>query len=131
MEISSERLRDLLVDPREKLNFEVKNWLDLKNSKDDKATLAKAILALANHGGGFIALGLVETASGVTEAEGRPATLDGYGQDLINGIVQNYCDPPFHCDVQSIENPADAIFPIIVVPGGHRVPVRARGAGPN
>ncbi|MEH0075638.1 RNA-binding domain-containing protein [Pannonibacter sp. Pt2] len=131
MEISRERLRDLLVAPREDLDFEVKNWLNLQGSNDDKATLAKAILALANHGGGFIVLGLTEADDGVREAEGRPATLDGYNQDLINGIVQYYCDPPFHCAVHIIPNPAGAMFPIVVVPGGHRVPVRARRAGPN
>lgn len=131
MAISRERLRDLLVDPREALDFEVKNWLDLRGSNDDKATFAKAVLALANHGGGFIALGLVETDAGVEEAVGRPSTLDGYSQDLINGVVQNYCDPPFHCAVHIVANPAGATFPIVIVPGGHRVPVRARRAGPN
>lgn len=131
MEISRERLRDLLVDPREDLYLEVKNWLDLRGSNHDKATFAKAVLALANHGGGFITLGLIETDAGVEEAEGRPAALDDYSQDLINGIVQNYCDPPFHCAVHIVANPAGAIFPIVNVPGGHRVPVRARRAGPN
>ena len=130
-EFSRERLADLLVDPREDLNFEVKNWLDLQGSNEDKATFAKAVLALANHGGGFVALGLLEAEEGIIEAEGRPATLDGYSQDLINGIVQNYCDPPFHCAVQLIPSPDGALFPIVIVPGGHRVPVRARRAGPH
>ena len=76
-------------------------------------------------------LGLVETEEGIVEAGGRPATLDGYSQDLINGIVQNYCDPPFHCSVHIVPSPAGALFPMIIVPGGHRVPVRARRAGPN
>ena len=131
MTASGERLSDLLVDPREDLDCEVKNWLDLLGSNDDKATLAKAVLALANHGGGFIILGLVEIDAGIVEAEGRPATLDGYSQDLINGIVQNYSDPPFHCAVHIVANPAGAVFPIVLVPGGHRVPIRARRAGPN
>ncbi|WP_157470177.1 hypothetical protein [Desulfobulbus elongatus] len=74
--ITRERLSDLLIDPREDLNFEVKNWLDLQNSNEDKATFAKAVLALANHGGGFIALGLFETDSRIVEAEGRPATFE-------------------------------------------------------
>ena len=131
IEITNERLSDLLVDPRERLDFEVKNWLDLQVSNEDKATFAKAVLALANHGGGFIALGLVETDNGIIEAEGRPATFDGYRQDLINGIVHNYCDPPFHCAVHVVPNQTNALFPIVIVPGGHRVPVRARRAGPN
>ncbi|HBH29112.1 MAG TPA: hypothetical protein DDX99_09760 [Desulfofustis sp.] len=129
--ITRERLSDLLVDPREDLDFEVKNWLDLQNSNEDKATFAKAILALANHGGGFVALGLLETDSGIVEAEGRPATLDRYSQDLINGIVQNYCDPPFHCAVHIVASPDETLYPIVVVPGGHRIPVRARRAGPH
>lgn len=129
--ITRERLSDLLVDPREDLQFEVKNWLDLQNSNEDKATFAKAVLALANHGGGFVALGLLETNSGIVEAEGRPATLDRYSQDLINGIVQNYCDPPFHCAVHIVTSPDETLFPIVVVPGGHRIPVRARRAGPH
>ena len=129
--ISRERLADLLVDPKESLDFEVKNWLDLQDSNDDKAVLAKAVLALANHGGGFIALGLVETQSGVVEADGRPTTLNCYSQDLINGIVHNYCDPPFHCAVHIVPDPAGVLFPIVIVPGGHRVPVRARRAGPH
>ncbi|EPB7048693.1 TPA: helix-turn-helix domain-containing protein [Pseudomonas aeruginosa] len=131
MTVSRERLADLLVDPREDLDCEIKNWLDLQDSNDDKATFAKAVLALVNHGGGFIILGLVETDAGMVEAEGRPATLDRYSQDLINGIVQNYCDPPFHCAVHIVANPTGAVFPIVIVPGGHRVPVRARRAGPN
>jgi hypothetical protein len=130
-EITRERLADLLVDPHEDLNFEVKNWLDLQGNNEDKATFAKAVLAIANHGGGFIALGLLETDLGIVEAEGRPATLDGYSHDLINGIVQNYCDPQFHCAVHIVDSPKGSVFPIVVIPGGHRVPVRARRAGPN
>lgn len=131
MAFSLERLADLLVDPREDLGCEVKNWLDLQGSNDDKATFAKAALALANHGGGFIILGLVETDTGIVEAQGRPATLDRYSQDQINGIVQNYSDPPFHCSVHIVSNHAGAAFPIVIVPGGHRVPIRGRRAGPN
>jgi hypothetical protein len=131
MTISRERLADLLIDPREELDCEIKNWLDLRNSNDDKATFAKAALALANHGGGFIIFGLTETAEGIVEADQRPVTLDDYNQDLINGIIQNYSDPPFHCSVYLIHNSVGAIFPIVVVPGGHRVPVTARRAGPN
>ena len=36
-EITSERLADLLVDLREDLDLEVKNWLDLQDNNNDKA----------------------------------------------------------------------------------------------
>jgi hypothetical protein len=44
---SRERLSDLLIDPREDLDFEIKNWLDLRNDNDAKAIFAKAALAMA------------------------------------------------------------------------------------
>ena len=126
-----QRLADLLRAPREDLDCEIKNWLDLKDSADAKATFAKAVLALANHGGGFVVFGLTQTATGFTEAENRPATLDGYNQDLINGIVQNYCDPSPHCAVHFVVAPGDGVHPVVTVPGGHRVPVRAKRASPD
>ncbi len=130
-EISRQRLADLLVDPRENLDLEIKNWLDLRGDNEAKATFAKTALALANHGGGFIVLGLTETAQGCVEAEGRPVTLDSYGQDLINGIVQYYADPAFHCAVHVVARQDGRLFPIVVVPGNHRSPIRAKRAGPH
>ncbi|MXY67795.1 MAG: hypothetical protein F4Y47_04465 [Acidobacteriia bacterium] len=76
--VTPERLADLLVDPREDLDLEVKNWLDLKDDKHDKAIFAKSALALANHGGGFVVLGLEESGEGLVEAANRPATLERY-----------------------------------------------------
>lgn len=126
-----QRLADLLLAPREDLDCEIKNWLDLANSADAKATFAKAVLALANHGGGFVVFGLSQATTGFTEAPDRPATLDGYDQDLINGIVANYCDPALHCSVSFVVAPDGALHPIVTVPGGHRMPVRAKRASPD
>lgn len=131
MATDPQRLGDLLVAPREDLDCEIKNWLDLADSGDDKANFAKAVIALANHGGGFIVFGLVATNTGFIEAEGRPATLDRYNQDLLNGIVHNYCDPGLHCAVHFVSSPVGAMHPVVAVPGGHRVPVRAKRAGPG
>ncbi|HWK32254.1 MAG TPA: hypothetical protein VNR51_01060 [Hyphomicrobium sp.] len=131
IQLSPERLADLLIDPREDLDLEIKNWLDLRNDNEAKAIFAKAALALANHGGGFIILGLTEAEGGCVEAEGRPATLDGYSQDVINGIVQNYADPAFHCAVHIVARPDGQLFPVVAVPGNHRSPVRAKRAGPH
>ena len=126
------RLTDLLLDPQEALDVEIKSWLDLARNEEHKATLAKALLALANHGGGFVIIGLTETGAGATTASERPVTLDAYSQDIVNGIVRNYAEPAFHCSVHHVRHPtSDVIHPIIGVPGGHRVPIRAKRSGPN
>lgn len=128
---SRQRLSDFLIDPREHLDFEIKNWLDIQNDNDAKATFAKAALALANHGGGFVIFGLTETAAKFVEAAERPLNLSAYSQDAINGIVQAYAEPAFHCEVHIVQAPSGAHYPIVVVPGGHRVPVRAKRSGPH
>lgn len=128
---ANRRLPDLLVDPREDLDVEAKGWLDLVGSNEHKATLAKALLALANHGGGFVLIGFEETDRGLAPAAARPTTLDAYTQDHVNGIVQSYAEPPFHCAVHHVQGPTGAIHPVVAVPGGHRVPIRARRGGPG
>jgi hypothetical protein len=45
-------VRELLSEPRETLDVEHKEWLDLADN-DHRATVAKEIIALANHGGGY------------------------------------------------------------------------------
>lgn len=125
------RITTVFEDPREALDVEIKNWLDLANDNQDKATFAKAALASANHGGGLILLGMTEDPDGARPADGRPATLDGFGQDLINGIVSSYADPAFHCAVHMRPNATGELHPVVVVPGGHRVPIRAKRAGPH
>ena len=72
------RLADLLRDPQETLDVEIKGWLDLARNQEHKATLAKALLALANHGGGYVIIGLTETDAGFATASGQPVSLDDY-----------------------------------------------------
>jgi hypothetical protein len=125
------RLQDLLIRAHEELDTELKGWLDL-SSEEHKANLAQAILALANHGGGFILLGFTKEDGSWAPTKPRPSDLDVYSQDSINAIVQRYAEPPFHCDVYHVVHPETGqLFPIVVVPGGHRVPIRARRDGPN
>lgn len=130
-ELSPNRLAGLLLDLREDLDLEVKNWLDLDGDNLDRATFAKAALALANHGGGFIVLGFEDRPEGLIEAHNRPDSMARYSQDLVNGIVERYCEPAFHCTVHLVENRTGSVFPVVNGPGGHRVPVRARRSGPE
>jgi hypothetical protein len=124
------RLQDLLGYPREELDIELKGWLDLEDAAH-KADLAKALIALANHGGGYVLIGFRESNGSWEPAAPRPKLLDAYDQDAVNGIVASSAEPAFHCDVHCLPHPTIGdVFPIIVVPGG-RVPIRSKRAGPD
>jgi hypothetical protein len=125
------RLQDLVAFPREDLSIELKPWLDLAAS-EGAANLGHALLALANHGGGYVLIGFAEAAGAWQPVDGRPDSLAGYGQDVVNGIVARYAEPRFHCDVHQVEHPESGDpFPVVVVPGGHRVPIRAKADDPD
>ena len=120
-----------LRSPTESLGVEIKDWLDLTN-RLDQANLAKAIIALANHGGGVILIGLTEDASGYVPSTRRPADLSRYSIDSINSVVRRFAEPLFHCDVYIATHPDSGHdHPVIAVPGGHDVPIRSKRAGPD
>lgn len=123
------RLELLVQNPRESMEVEIKDWLDL-DEKEHQADLVKAILALANHGGGYILIGFREV-SGVyqqTDTEQRISEL--YNQDRINGVVARYADPQIHIECYLLHSNSKK-HPVIVVPGGHSVPIRCIRGGPE
>jgi hypothetical protein len=125
------QLEKLLQYPKEDLDKEYKNWLDLSNN-EGKADLAKAIIALANHGGGYVVLGYEDDNSNLIPAEPRPTNLNQYSQDAINEIIHRYADPVFHCECREVTHPESRLnYPIIIVPGGHTAPIRTKRAGPE
>jgi hypothetical protein len=132
--ISENNLLDHLVnEPRETLDIEVKEWLDLSDN-DHRAALAKEIIALANNGGGYVVAGFKELNDGsFTTALPPPASLDTWSQDAIQAVVAKYIDPGFQCRVSHRVSTASSggKHPIIAVPGGHRVPVRAKAGSPD
>jgi hypothetical protein len=125
-------LQELLARPREALDIEVKNWLDMKDA-NHRADLAKAIIAIANHGGGFVVMGLDEDGAGqFTVASERPQDLSLFSQDVIQDVVQKYLEPVIQCRVDHVVHPdGHGSFPVIVVPGEHRTPIKARAGSPD
>ena len=115
-------LQLLIIEPREDLAVEYKSWLNLDQPKD-KATLAKACIALANHGGGSLIIGFDEQ-NGSLRSVSRPTDHAEITQDAINGVVARYADPPFHCQLHNFEHPMTGVTHFIVsVPGDQIVPV--------
>lgn len=124
------RIEDTLLDPRESLDVELKRWLDL-DTREHQALIAKAIIAMANHGGGLVVIGMEQQGAEVREALGRPDNLAAFNADAVNGIIARYAEPVFHCDVRIAPDAAGGEFPIVLVPGGHRHPIRSTRDGPN
>jgi len=83
------RFEDWLISPTETLDFEVKNWLDLTDV-EARGTVAKALIALENHGGGFLLIGFSEDKGRLIPNQQRPASLAQYGTDVINAIINKY-----------------------------------------
>ena len=118
-------LKPLIVFPREDLASEYKSWLNLTD-EHDKATLAKAAIALANHGGGFIVIGFEEQNQGLV-AIPRPAGSPNITQDSVNGVIRRYAEPEFHCEVHNVPHPATGEpHVVVVVPSTLTVPVMSR-----
>jgi hypothetical protein len=122
---SIRELQPLVTEPREDLSAEYKNWLDLATN-GHRATLAKAAIALANHGGGFIVIGFEDTTSGL-QSRARPTTISEVAQDAINDAIRRYASPSFHCELHSVTHPTtEVIHPVIVVPGTMTVPIMSK-----
>ncbi len=131
-EIRVADLQELLARPRETLDIEVKCWLNL-DDHNQRADLAKAILAVANHGGGFVILGLEENDAGQFAPDpNRPNDLSKLAQDDIQNAIQKYLEPTIQCHVHHVEHPeGHGPFPIVRVPGGFRVPIKAKVGSPD
>lgn len=120
-------LQPLISEPREDLAIEYKTWLDLAQ-EENKATLAKSSIALANHGGGFLVIGFDEQGDSLISVE-RPVDIAEITQDTVNSIIRRYADPTFHCQLHTITHPTTHVsHPIVAVPSDLSVPVISRRA---
>ena len=127
---STRELQQLVSEPREDLSVEHKGWLNLNETKQ-KATLAKAAIALANHGGGFVVIGLAEQGASLHSAE-RPPHIPEITQDSVNAAIRRYATPEFHCEVYNVEHPTTrVVHPIVTVPSDIRVPVMTKREVPG
>ena len=123
-------LQPLVAEAREDLDREYKDWLDL-TTNEHRATLAKAAIALVNHGGGFIVLGFEEVASDL-KSHARPSNISEITQDAVNAAIWRYSSPGFHCEVHAVPHPTTRIVhPVIVVPGTMTEPVMCKRDCPN
>ena len=127
---SIRELQPFISEPREALGVEYKDWLDL-STKEHKATLAKAAIALANHGGGFIVIGFADQGSEL-QSQARPSDVQEITQDAVNAAIRRYATPEFHCRVDYVAHQkTNVVHPVITVPGNLTVPVMSKGGCEN
>ena len=120
-------LQPLISEPLEDLAVEYKTWLDFEQ-EEGKATLAKACIALANHGGGFLVLGFDEQADSLSSIP-RPTSHGEITQDTVNSVIRRYADPSFHCQLHTITHPTTGVDHLVVaVPSDQSVPVISKRA---
>jgi len=124
---SLQELLPLVTDPREDLSAEYKEWLDL-TTIPHRAKVAKAAIALVNHGGGFIVLGFEDGPAGLVSTP-KPASIPDLTQDAVNAAIARFAAPEFHCALHAVVHPTSGVtHPIIVVPGSMKEPVMSRRA---
>jgi hypothetical protein len=118
-------LEPLVTEPREDLSVEYKDWLDL-TVNEHRAIVAKAAIALVNHGGGFIVLGMADEPAGLVSRT-RPAQIPEITQDTINAAIRRYATPEFHGEVYAVPHPTTGVVhPVVSVPGNLTEPVMSK-----
>jgi hypothetical protein len=126
----NEELQELVRSPREDLDIELKQWMDA-DDKVVQAKFAKELLALRNHGGGYLVLGFTDDHPAKADAS-RPSDVSVFSTDYFNNIIKRYAEPPFHCMANAVAHPVTGeCFPVVVVPGGAKVPVRCKSDSPD
>jgi hypothetical protein len=123
-------LQELVRSPREDLHIELKEWID-PSDKKVRAKLAKELIALHNHGGGYLVVGFLDGPP-VEPDTCRPATLEAFSTDNFNNAIKAFAEPAFHCVVHLVAHPdTGEQYPVIVVPPGVTVPVRCKADSPD
>ncbi len=120
-------LTDMVDNPRESLEIELKEWLDLSDRRH-RANIARHIAALSNHGGGYLIFGISDDRNA---SQNRPLSLDGFNQDTINAITERYLAPELHCHVAFVKSSEGLEYPIVHVPSHGLTPVCAVRDGPR
>ncbi|WP_428835393.1 AlbA family DNA-binding domain-containing protein [Rhizobium leguminosarum] len=92
-----------------------KSSLDLKDDRQ-RASLARHIAALANHGGGVVVFGFNDDFSPCD-----PSSVLPLDRDTVSSIVKKYLEPAFQCDVRLVRSGRGQDHSVIVVsPHGRR-----------
>lgn len=123
MDISKARLDSLVSRLSERLNVEIKTWIDPKTD-ESIAKITKAVIALYNRNGGYLIIGF-DNATLLPDLQGAPDDVKAaFHVDVIQGIVSKYSSISIEVQVGFVELEG-LLYPVIAVPQGVTVPAAA------
>ncbi|MCD0458622.1 AlbA family DNA-binding domain-containing protein [Roseiconus lacunae] len=112
-------LQRLINEPIERLNVELKRWIDPKSDLG-KEKIAKGCLALYNNDGGCMLVGICDDGS--PDADSVPSDVrTTFHVDVIQAIISKYSFTPIAIEV-AYPNRDGQEYPVIIVPGGVETP---------
>jgi Putative DNA-binding domain len=123
MQPFEDQIQSLVNQPSEKLNVELKPWID-PSSKKGQSVIAKASLALRNQNGGFLLIGFDDNGSPLPVENGLDVRA-AFHIDNIQKIVSQFASKPFSVEVHFRQR--DGVdYPVIQVESGVKTPVACR-----
>ena len=124
MDIDSSRIQALIERPTESLSVEIKRWLD-PDSKEGIAKIVKTVLALRNHGGGYLVIGF-DNNTLTPDQENIPEKVkEKYHIDKIQGLISRFASEHFEIFLEFPERNKQE-YPVLIVPPGVKTPVAAK-----
>jgi hypothetical protein len=117
-----QKLKQLIRNPRESLDIELKQWID-PATPEGRAKIAIACIALRNNNGGCLIVGFLD--SGEPAPAAPPDVRAMFHTDAIQYIIGKYASQPFPVTVEFVKR-AGVEHPVIVVPSGVETPVAAK-----
>lgn len=124
MEIDSSRIQDLVNRPSESLSVELKRWID-PASPEGMSKIVRAVLALRNHGGGYLIVGFDNETLQPDVKNVLADVQSAFHVDKIQGLISRFSSEPFEIAVEFPEREGQ-IYPVIVVPPGVKTPVASK-----
>ncbi|MBN1833887.1 MAG: putative DNA binding domain-containing protein [Deltaproteobacteria bacterium] len=124
MDNNSSRAQEIIERPNESLSVELKRWID-PDTQEGIAKIVKTTLALRNHGGGYLVIG-INNKTLAPDIENIPENLkEKFHIDKIQGLISKFASDPFEVLLEFPEK-AGQEYPVIIVPSGVRTPVATK-----
>ena len=124
MDLNFSRIQELVERPGESLSVELKRWID-PDSPDGIAKIVKTVLALRNHGGGYLIIGFDNNTLN-PDTENAPENVkEIFHIDKIQGLVSRFASEPFEVMVEFPKKESQE-YPVIVIPSDVKTPIASK-----